>query len=240
MKRWIDKTTGMHHTNLELDPVSDAKLWKAIDGQIASLRQSNGNARTPWQRLQVDAVLAAVSAGGGAEGVTEISVLIDFGTLVSGWHEHGICETEDGTALPVDTVRRMCCDAEILPVVLNGDGEVLDVGRSLRTANRAQKRALQAMHRTCAHPECTVKFSACSIHHIRWWWRDNGPTDIENMIPLCERHHHLIHEGGWSLTMAPDRIATWTRPDGTVHWTGTTIDRAPHGVAARTAVGAAS
>jgi hypothetical protein len=229
VKRWIDKTTGMHHTHVELDPVRDATLHAAIDAQIRRLRQQDGNARTPWGQLQVDAVIAATSGGRSAERVPEISVLTDHDTLVSGWHAHSICETDDGTPLPVETVRRMCCDAEILPIVLNGAGEVLDVGRTQRTATRPQRRALRAMHRTCAHPDCTVAFSACDIHHIRWWGRDDGPTDIDNLLPICERHHHLIHEGGWTLTMTPDRVATWTRPDGTAHWTGSTIDRHPTG-----------
>lgn len=227
VKRWIDKTTGMHHTHLELDPVRDANLHSAIDAQIRRLRQHDGNARTPWSQLQVDAVIAATSGGSAAERVPEISVLVDLDTIVSGWHDQSICETEDGVALPVETVRRMCCDADILPIVLDGKGEALDVGRSQRTANRAQRRALRAMHRTCAHPDCTVAFSTCDIHHIRWWGKHHGPTDIDNLLPVCDRHHHLIHEGGWTLTMTSDRIATWTRTDGTVHWTGTTIDRQP-------------
>ena len=54
-----------------------------------------------------------------------------------------------------------------------------------------------------------------------------------NLAPLCEsrKHHHDVHEGGWNLTMTPDRTATWTRPDGTTYWTGNTIDRAPNGMA---------
>jgi hypothetical protein len=83
------------------------------------------------------------------------------------------------------------------------------------------------MYRTCGHPECTVAFSACTAHHVKWWWKHNGPTDIDNLIPLCEQHHHLVHEGGWILTMTPDRVTTWTRPDGTVHWSGPTTDRQP-------------
>ena len=140
----------------------------------------------------------------------------------------------DGVPLPVSTVRRLCCEAEIVPVVLGSDGEVLDVGRTERTANRAQRRALRAMHRTCAHPDCTVGFSACRIHHVKWWWEHNGPTDIDNLLPLCERHHHVVHEGGWTLTMTPDRVVTWIRPDGVVYWTGSSIDRtSPKQVAAR-------
>ena len=52
--------------------------------------------------------------------------------------------------------------------------------------------------------------------------------------PLCEQHHHLVHEGGWTLTMTPDRVATWTRPDGVVAHHGSTIDRTPTaGIATR-------
>ncbi len=157
--------------------------------------------------------------------VPEICIHVDFQTLQTGWHEHSMCETDDGAPIPVSTVRRLCCDAEILPLVMNGEGETLDVGRSKRTANRAQRRALRGMHRTCAYPGCTVPFSQTRAHHIDWWTRDNGPTDIDNLLPICERHHHLVHEGGWILTMTPDRVATWIRPDGTVHFTGSTIDR---------------
>ena len=98
-----------------------------------------------------------------------------------------------------------------------------------RTANRAQRRALRAMHRTCAHPECTVTFEACRIHHVTPWLRPRGDTDISNLLPLCETHHHSVHEGGWGLTITPDRTATWTRPDGTHHHTGPTNDRVARG-----------
>jgi hypothetical protein len=235
VKRWVDKSTGMHHTHLELDPVSDAKVWGAIDAQLAAARRADGNARTPWQRMQVEAVIAAVGSGPGAERVPEITVLTDLATLVGGLHANSVCETVDGVPLPVSTVRRLCCDADIVPAVLGSNGEVLDVGRAERTASRAQRRAVRAMHRTCAHPDCTVGVSACRIHHVKWWWRDLGRTDIDNLLPLCERHHHLVHEGGWTLRMTPDRVATWVRPDGSIHHVGSTIDRAPGGVAATAA-----
>ena len=225
VKRWVDKRTGMCHTHLELDPVRDRALWVAINTAQATLRQQDGNRRTPWPQLEVNAVIAAV--GGSGDRVPEITVVIDHDTLLNGLGAHSICETDNGIPLPVSTVRRLCCDAEILPVVLNGDGQALDVGRSARTANRAQRRALRAMHRTCAHPECTVTFEACRIHHVTPWLQPAGETDIDNLLPLCETHHHTVHEGGWGLTITPDRIATWSRPDGTHHHTGPTIDRTP-------------
>jgi hypothetical protein len=87
------------------------------------------------------------------------------------------------------------------------------------------------MYRTCGNPDCTVKFSACKAHHVRWWWRDLGPTDLANLLPLCERHHHLVHEGGWTLTMTLDRVTTWIRPDGSIAHRGATTDRRPTGSA---------
>lgn len=253
VKRWVDRSTGMHHTRLELDPIRDAAIWSGIDAHLARLRTADGNARTPWNQLRADAVVSAVSAGATrrhpspsvaqrdddairALRVPEITVVVDLATLNGGLHEHSICETDDGVALPVSTVRRLCCDAEIIPVVLGTDSVPLDLGRSVRTANRAQRRALRSMHRTCAHPDCTVVFSQCRAHHVRWWLRDDGPTDIDNLLPLCERHHHLVHEGRWDLTMAPDRTATWTRPDGVVHHRGTTIDRQASPTRQRSAV----
>jgi len=113
----------------------------------------------------------------------------------------------------VSTIRRLCCEANIIPVVFNGKGELLDVGREHRTATRAQRRALRALYRTCAHPHCTVAFDNCRIHHIHWW-ENGGRTDLPNMIPLCETHHHQVHEGGWSITMAPNRHTTWHHPTG--------------------------
>ena len=227
--RWTNKSTGMRMSLFELDPVRDATLWSAIDAQIRTLRQQGSNSGTPWNELQAEAVVAAVGAGPQGDRVPEIGVLVDHETAVNGLHEHGICELDDGTPLPVSTVRRMCCDAKIFPVVLDGDGEVLDVGRTRRTVNRAQRRALKSMHRTCIHPECTVQFNDCEIHHVVWW-RLLGRTDIDNLVPLCTRHHHLVHEGGWTLTLDAGRIATWSRPDGEIASSGPTIDRSPRRV----------
>jgi hypothetical protein len=236
VSRWTDRETGMRHTHLELDPVSDAQLWAAIDAQRRRLRRRAGNGQLDWNRLQVDAVLAAVCSPGDGEIGVHMQVLIDLDSLREGLHEHSVCELADGTALPVATVRQMACRAELIPVVLDGDGRALDVGRGSRLATEAQRQALRAMHTTCIHPDCDVPFDECRIHHVIPWEK-GGMSDLENLVPLCEsrKHHHLVHEGGWTLTITPDRIATFTRPDGTTYWSGNTIDRAPNGIRGRPA-----
>jgi hypothetical protein len=231
VRRWTGKDTGMRHTHLELDPVSDAALWSAFDAHRRKLRADAGNGPLAWERLQVDSVIAAVTSGSSGI-VVRLHVLIDLPTLQSGLHAKSICELADGTALPVAVVREMACEAEIIPIVLGGKGQALDVGRAARLATEPQRQALRAMHRTCIHPDCQIAVDECRIHHIVPW-EDGGATDLSNLAPLCEsrKHHHDVHEGGWRLTMTPDRIATWRRPDGTTYWTGSTIDRVPRAAA---------
>ena len=222
---WVDKPSGMHKTLITCDPIRDAAVQTAIDAQLARLKQLPENTDVPFGSLQVDALVAAVSTDQpGHTRIPEVSVLTDRHTACHGRHADTICETSAGTPLPVSTVQRMCCDATIIEITIGDHGEVLDVGREHRTANRAQRRALRAMHRTCAHPHCQVSFDRCRIHHIIWWL-NGGNTDLDNLLPLCEQHHHLVHEGNWTLTMTPHRVCTWTRPDGTIWHTGPTINR---------------
>ena len=122
--------------------------------------------------------------------------------------------------LPVETLRRMACTANIIPVVMNTAGVVVDIGRTQRLANRAQRRALQAMYPTCAIPGCHVRYQHCQPHHIEDF-RRGGSTNMHNLLPLCSKHHDLAHEGGWHLAMNPTtRIPTITLPDGTVMTNG--------------------
>jgi hypothetical protein len=225
LKRWIDRATGMCHTHLQLDPESDAKVSSAISAVLAVERASAQDADTTWEQLQADALVGLITGARSLDQrVPEVSVLIDLHTLKSELHEHSVCETADGNPLPPDTIRRLGCDAEIVPIVLGGNAEVLDVGRQQRLATRAQRRALRAMYRTCAYPGCQVAFDACRIHHVHWW-EHGGPTNLAKLLPLCSTHHHLVHEGGWTLTLHPDRTITVHRPDGTLFFEGSATDR---------------
>lgn len=222
--RWVDKSTGMHKTLIEADPVTDRKIWSAVQAARARLRrrsQQTGQ-RPSWDRLTVDAVVEAVThpvAGDGA-----IVVHIDVRTLTEGRHDTTLCETDSGVALPVETMRRMACEAGIIPMVLDGKGVVLDEGRAKRLATPEQRMAIQAMQSTCSHPDCSVSIDDCRIHHLDPW-SSKGRTDVARMAPLCEPHHHLVHEGGWTFDMTPDRVGTWVRPDGVVYWVGSLLDR---------------
>jgi hypothetical protein len=229
VRRWVDKHTGMCKTLLSLDPLADAKAWTAINAATAAARSTDqhDDDRT-WDQLQADVVVDLLTGprAAGDERLPEVSVLIDERTALEGIHGRSVCETSEGHQLPVETVRRLLCDAIVVPIILGDDGEALRVGRQSRLATRAQRRALRAMYRTCAHPDCTVTFDSCRIHHVVYWDL-GGRTDLENLIPLCEMHHHLVHEGGWTLELFPDRRTTWRLPDGTTYFDGSTADRRP-------------
>jgi hypothetical protein len=76
-----------------------------------------------------------------------------------------------------------------------------------------------------------VRFGDCNVHHVIEWVQHRGPTDLDNLVPLCSKHHHLVHDGGWQLELFPDRRLIVRRPDGTVLFDGTTVDVAPDGSA---------
>ena len=161
--------------------------------------------------------------------VPEVVVLVDAHTLAHGVHERSVAETGPGQAVAVEAVRRLCCEGDRIEVVVDRAGVVLDEGRAKRVATADQRRALRAMYRTCAHPGCQVSFGDCDIHHVTPW-RRGGRSDLANLVPLCSRHHHLVHEGGWQLGLRADRTIRLVKPDGQRWFEGSTVDVAPHGV----------
>jgi hypothetical protein len=226
LRHWINRETGMYVIHGELDPELASAVFTALDAEIERLFHAGGDGAAVVDDLArsnehlaahalVNLIRGGHRHGSGPVGV-EVSVLIDHQTLVHGLHEQGVCELADGTQIPVETARRLACDGDIIPIVLGSDGVTLDVGRSRRLATRAQRKALRAMHRTCAFDGCDVAHSRCQPHHLRPW-ETGGPTDLANLIPLCHRHHHLVHEGRWRLDLDAARTLTITRPDGTVH-----------------------
>ena len=104
----------------------------------------------------------------------------------------------DGTELAPSAVRRLACDAGIVAAVLGSAGEVLDLGRTARTASPAQRRALALRDRGCAFPGCDRPPAWCDAHHLDHW-EDGGATDLGNLVLLCGHHHRVIHHEGWGV-----------------------------------------
>ena len=112
-----------------------------------------------------------------------------------------IC-TDDGLRLSVAAVRRLACDADLIPVCLGTDGEVLDVGRTSRLITPALWRALVARDRHCAFPGCTRPPVMGHAHHIVHW-ADGGPTALHNLVLVCGEHHRVLHHTPWQVRLNP-------------------------------------
>ncbi len=214
-RTWIDPNTGMTHLRGEWDPVRGEAVRKALDAEIAARVAAGAKVTTDRQRAQVAAqALHALICGQRLSKVESaaVLVLIDLDAMVDGVTtspegQRRTAETGGGHPLPVETIRRIACEAGIIPIVLDGDSHPLDVGRERRLATRAQRMALRARYPTCGmDADCDVPFDRCQIHHVDVW-TNGGRTDLDRMCPGCDDHHHLVHEGGWTLTRNPD--GTW-------------------------------
>jgi hypothetical protein len=219
LRSWIDRDTGMWCLHGEFDPESGLKLDARLRAMVEKLFHDATPDTCPTdpvlkqQHLQALALIALTAGAGGRDRI-DLSMLIDAKTLADGEHADSVIDVGLGVELPVETLRRMACCAEsITPIIVGADGVSLLLGRETRLANRAQRRALRAMYRGCGIPGCAVGFERCKIHHLRWW-RHGGDTDVQILFPLCSRHHHLVHEGGWVLLLSAQRDLTITMPDG--------------------------
>jgi hypothetical protein len=114
----------------------------------------------------------------------------------------GVGVSGDGTELSAATVRRLACDAEVIPTVLGGHGQPLDVGRAKRLVTLAIWVALMVRDQHCAFPGCDRPPMMCHAHHIRHWIF-GGKTSLDNLVLLCGHHHRVIHDSPWAVRINP-------------------------------------
>ncbi|TDV52016.1 HNH endonuclease signature motif containing protein [Actinophytocola oryzae] len=112
----------------------------------------------------------------------------------------GVVDLDWGGTVSIQTARRICCDAEIIPIVMRGGSQPLDVGRRQRLVTGPLRRALIARDRGCVAPGCDRPPEWCDAHHLVHW-SDGGATSIDNTALLCGYHHTLVHQGGWTARM---------------------------------------
>jgi hypothetical protein len=140
----------------------------------------------------------------------QVVVHVDAETLRE--RSPGRCEIEHGPSVPIETARRLSCDASLIKVLENEKGEPLDVGRKTRSIPAAIRRALNTRDAGCRFPGCTHQ-RYVDAHHIEHW-ADGGETKLANLVTLCRLHHRLVHEGEISIETLPDGTWRFLRPDG--------------------------
>lgn len=216
-RRYVDRE-GMWNLELRTDAETGAQLDAIIAASYKGLWQVDKGSeaeRTPQQRY-ADAITAAILNSSGRDmhpaGIRpEITVTVDHQWLIDHTNQFDPTYSSSGIAFTAATLRRLACDAAVLPAVLGGDSELLDLGRSKRTVSKAQRAALRLRDQRCVWPRCDATPDMCDGHHVRHWiW--GGPTDLSNLVLLCHTHHRLCHEGGYEM-WADSRNGGWNIHD---------------------------
>jgi hypothetical protein len=153
-------------------------------------------------------VHAAAKSGDVPSKKPHLAVYLDYNALMDGI---GTATLESGSILCPSAARRLACDADIIPMVLNSDSVPLDVGRAHRFITDHQRRALIARDKGCSFPNCDRKPRWCDGHHIKHWLH-GGKTDLRNLTLLCRRHHRLIHHSEWDVRMTSSGMPEFIPP----------------------------
>jgi 5-methylcytosine-specific restriction protein A len=220
-------TTGMVRLTARLDPETAAPVKAAIEAIVthdiraARAGSDSSGGDTPHDdpdgpviadmrsipQMQADAlamiarhVLGCIQVPAAAS--TTVVVRMNLDTLV-GSVGHGRI---DGLDHPVSasTLRRMAATAGIIPAVLGTDSVPLDLGRTARGFTAAQRIALGERDGGCAC--CGLAVAYTEAHHIKWWKRDAGPTDLDNGVLLCPPCHARIHQDDWDIHVTNGQV----------------------------------
>ncbi|WP_313823453.1 DUF222 domain-containing protein, partial [Citricoccus sp.] len=190
---------------------SRSQAQKRLDALVSALTGALAltSTQSPGSRDGAEGALGTdrPDIGGGSR--PQVLVTIDYQTLAGQCRErHAPVPPETtghllsqaaytGPVSPV-MIRQLACDSDLIPVVLGGKGEVLDVGRSQRLFTRKLRRAITARDGGCAAPDCSIYAPWCEAHHIQHW-EYGGPTSVDNGVLLCSHHHHAVHAGAWEV-----------------------------------------
>ncbi|WLQ05412.1 HNH endonuclease signature motif containing protein [Arthrobacter oryzae] len=206
---------GLHHVEIFATPDQYEPLLTAMNtatnprtrpGDTDTTSADALDPRTRPQRL-LDGLVGASKAGlstgdlpaaGGLR--PQVMVTIDYRDLLDKL-EQGIPGTGSFTftgPVTAATVRKIACDADIIPVLLGSQGRILDIGRTTRIFPPHIRKAITARDQGCAFPSCTIPAPWCEAHHITYW-SHGGATSTDNGTLLCSHHHHLIHKEQWHI-----------------------------------------
>ena len=220
---WFHDEDGSLVIKARLPAEAGAVFLKALEAAETALPPPDVSAATSLEPVQSRTARRADALALVAEGFLanaqqalsggdrqQIVVHVDAQTLR---HDHaGRCELEEGSGIAAETARRLACDASLVVLVENEQGEPLNVGRKTRTSPPALRRALNSRDRGCRFPGCThTRF--VDGHHVQHW-AQGGETRLSNLVSLCRFHHRLLHEGRVVVQVLDDGAFRFIRADG--------------------------
>jgi len=202
-------------------PLVDGEAWIAqLDAYTESKRRNALEERDPLsptltpQQRRADALLAMIAAHTNGRRSPKVGgdrprvvVTLDYDKLLRDAAGAGLIG--DGDPISAGDLRRLCCEADLLPAVLGGRSAVLDVGRQARLVTPEMRAALVLRDGGCVFPGCHARPAQCEAHHINPWWM-GGPTALRNLVLLCHHHHALVEPARygtrdqWEVRIAAD------------------------------------
>jgi hypothetical protein len=205
--RAVDRAREVHAEPEAADAGPSAETQKCADKHADVSAEAGWPSRADGMVALAETFLAGHRATG--NGGEQFQVMVHLDQDVLGPDGSLAGTLDDGTPISAETLRRVACDCGLLAV---GDSGVLNIGRRTRTIPPAIRRVLALRDHGCRFPGCThTRF--LHGHHIQHWLH-GGETSVDNLVTLCTAHHHLIHEGGWSVTRTAAGELVFSAPDG--------------------------
>jgi hypothetical protein len=211
-----ERAFGQVHIEGDLPAAQGAIVITFLDAQVKAALQAQRDdprdTRTPSQ-VRADSLVALAAHGLDCDSpATGVKA-----TIIVRVNAQDV-ETQTGTAtcdalsapISLTALRELTMDATVMRMVVNAKSQVLDLGREHRLFSWAQRMALAERDGGCA--KCHAPISHCITHHIRWWHRDSGPTDISNGVLLCVRCHTQVHHDGWGIEVDAANQVWFTPP----------------------------
>jgi hypothetical protein len=204
-------------------------------GLEATAKQIPSDGETRWDQRLADALVAVVRGGGrpsrrpspprgndekettGDEVVPSPFLVVAHVPLRSLTDEDSELagELEHRGLIDAVVARRLACDATVVVALDDDVGHTMYEGRARRDPTPTQRRELWRRDRHCRFPGCR-NATFVNPHHLRWWKRDRGKTDLDNLALLCEHHHHLVHSKAWRLEGDANGELSFLGPSGRV------------------------
>jgi hypothetical protein len=186
-----------------LDRLAEAHNTPDDDGNYA-----------PIESRQADALVELASTQLAEDKDADRACIVIHTDVDGFFDDEAGAELEDGPSLTVDTLRRLACDCRWQIIIDNRDGTPAGIGRTSRQIPAWMSRALRRRDGHCRFPGCD-RTRWTQGHHIDHWI-DGGATDLRNVSTLCVRHHHLVHEGDWTVEGDANDTLRFIKPNGKV------------------------
>jgi hypothetical protein len=168
----------------------------------AALGHPNHAQRMGWAFLELIEHLPSdkLAQAGGLPAVVTIETTLDALRT-----ELGKAGLTCGTEISASQARRMACNANLIPIVMDGDSKILDIAPTRPLHDRSQRHVIAKRDGGCCWKGCDKPPAWCEVHHPEPY-AQSGPTTVDNGALFCFLHHHLLHDADWHARMAPDGI----------------------------------